>query len=158
MELQVITIQINLQERTIANLIAIATQQGLSFEEYIEQRLSSDQSCTAGHDAVSTDPVDALAKTLFDAAAHQAPSTKKYLVEDLYKGLKFDVEWESRSPGNRIKLGKAFKRVVEEHLHKPAILGPDGTKVRIKAHDKKTAQNQQLYFTEQEQEQNGKLS
>lgn len=145
-----ITIQVSLQDQTVAAVIAAATQQGLSFDEYIDQRLGSAEATTMAYDFGSTDPVDALAETLFDAATRQDPNRQMFLVEDLYKELNLDVEWESRSPGNRIKLGKAFKRVVEKHLREPAVPRPDGAKVRVIAHDKKTSQNQQLYFTELE--------
>lgn len=145
-----ITIQINLQDKTVANAITAAAQQGLSFDEYIDQRLSSDESCPVGSEGGSTDSVDTLAATLFNAATRQALNTPMYLVEKLYKDLNSDIAWEARSPGNRIKLGKAFKRFVEEQSKKPAVQRPDGTKVRVRAHDQKTSQNQQLYFTELE--------
>jgi len=145
-----ITIQVTLQDQTVANAISAAAQQGLSFDEYVDQRLASDEANVAEYDVASVDPVDALAETLFDAATRKEPNGHKYLVEDLYKSLDLDVAWESRSPGNRIKLGKAFKRVVEKNLKAPAVSLPDGTRVRIKAHDKKTPQNQQPYFTELE--------
>lgn len=145
-----ITIQICLQDKTVANAITAAAQQGLSFDEYIDQRLSSDESCTVRSEGRSTDSVDTLAEALFHAATRRALNKPMYLVEELYKDLNFDITWEARSPGNRIKLGKAFKRFVEEQSKKPAVHRPDGTKVRIRAHDQKTQQNQQLYFTELE--------
>lgn len=145
-----ITVQITLHEQTVTNTIAAAAQQGLTFDEYIDQRLASDAASPAVYEEGSMDPVDTLAESLFSAATRRKPDGEMYLVEDLYKDLNLDTLWESRSPGNRIKLGKAFKRVVEKHLTKPAASRPDNTKVRVKAHDKKTSQNQQLYFTEVE--------
>lgn len=147
-----ITIQICLQDQTIARAIAEAGKQGLSLDDYIDMRLGSDDGSALGDATVPTalDTIEELARKLFDAALErplegdESEKSDKYLVEELYKQLDLS-EWDTRSVGNRIRLGKAFKRLVLLQLEGGTQL-EDGIQVKVEPCGK-TVQNQALYRT-----------
>lgn len=153
-------IQLSLDEQTVHGTIAAAARQGLSFSEYVEWRLNVDldtdisvevQKPSGGESAQS---VDEIAGSLFRAALEQVAEESDednkttaalYLVEDLYKRRPTGTAWNLRDRGNRIMIGKAFKRLVDAQLP-GGIEIDDGRRVKVEF-DGRTAQNQARYKT-----------
>ncbi|WP_172152067.1 hypothetical protein [Pseudomonas tumuqii] len=140
-----ITLQINLPDQTLANAIAAATKHGLSLDDYIDMQLSSgDFIPEATPAAPGHEPIEGLAQSLFDSAIELPEDGLPFLVEEIYKQLDLSP-WEARSAGTRIRLGKAFMRLVKAQPEGGRVR-EDKIQVRIDSVGK-TAQNQQLYRT-----------
>lgn len=145
-------------DETVSDTIAAANLQGLSFNDYIEWRLNVDLDAAVVSQAQtsfqSEKTVDEIAKELYLFALEEpakedgdnfSEEGKSYLVEDLYKRLGTGSAWNMRDRGNRIMIGKAFKRQVDAQ-------GPGGCQIddgrQMKIHvDGRTAQNQTKYRT-----------
>ncbi|KWU48849.1 DUF1413 domain-containing protein [Pseudomonas sp. SIMBA_059] len=137
-----INIQISLPDQTLLKAIAAASKRGLSLDEYIDMQLSGDDSPPeSSPNIASPDPVEDLARTLFLAAIERPEGAPPFLVEELYKQLDLSP-WEARSTGTRIRLGKAFMRLVKAQPEGGRLR--DDAQVRISIGEK-TAQNQQTY-------------
>lgn len=143
-----ITIQLSLPDQTLANAISAAIGHGLSLDDYIDMKLNAVGSASESAPTPTPTPTDEvtgivqLAKALFDAAIDYPADSQPFLIEDVYKRLDLSP-WEQRSAGVRIRLGKAFMRLVRAQSE-GGTLRDDDFQVRIDA-DGKTAQNQQLY-------------
>lgn len=137
-----ITIQLSLPDQTLASAIAAAIGHGVSLDDYIDMKLNAVGSLSESAPADEGTGIVLLAKALFDAAIDSPEGGQPFLIEDVYKGLDLSP-WEQRSVGARIRLGKAFMRLVRAQLEGGTLRG-DNIQVRIDA-EGKTAQNQQLY-------------
>jgi hypothetical protein len=141
-----ITIQLSLRNQTLGNAIAGASKHGLSLEDYIDMKLNADgfiqESAPAPAPGSDGGGIEQLAKTLFEAAIDYPEGGQLFLIEDVYKQLDLSP-WEEQGVGARIRLGKAFMRLVKLQLE-GGTLRDDNIQVRIDA-EGKTAQNQQLY-------------
>ncbi len=139
-----ITIQLSLPDQSLANAISAALGHGLSLDDYIDMKLNTvgpaPESAPTPTDEVTG--IVQLSKALFDAAIDFPADSQPFLIEDVYKRLDLSP-WEQRSAGVRIRLGKAFMRLVRAQSE-GGTLRDDDIQVRIDA-DGKTAQNQQLY-------------
>lgn len=152
-----IDLQLKLHERTVLDSIVAASAQGLSFSEYVEWRLNVDldtaiEAEKAGGEIDQT--VEDVAKELFRVALDQVAEESDediaikgtlYLVEELYKQLPTRNAWNRRERGNRIMIGKAFKRLVDAQLSGGTQI-EDGHQVKV-IFDSRTAQNQARYKT-----------
>jgi hypothetical protein len=149
-------IQLIFEEETVAGCLAAAKIQGMTFNEYVEWRLNVDLDAAAEQTQSAgpqDQPVEEIAKALYNAALNEPAEDssiddhftegRPYLVETLYKRLGAATPWNLRDRGNRIMIGKAFKRLVDTSQ---AIETEEGRKVIVK-YFQKTAQNQALYKT-----------
>lgn len=139
-----ITIQVRLPDETLAGAIEAASKHSLSLDDYIDLRLRAVDSIPTAASA-STDDVDSveqLARSLFRAVIDYPEDGHPFLIEDVYKQLDLSP-WEERGVGTRIRLGKAFMRLVKAQ-YEGGTMRDDGIQVRVDVAGK-TAQNQQLY-------------
>lgn len=145
-EVFMINVQIRLPGQTLINAITAASKHGMSLDEYIDMQLTDAESVIEfPPNTAASDPVDELARTLFRAAIERPEDGPPFLVEELYKQLPLSP-WEDRSVGTRIRLGKAFMRLVKAQPE-GGRLREDDLQVRIIIGEK-TAQNQQTYRVE----------
>lgn len=152
-----IDIQLKLHEQTILDTIVAANAQGLSFNEYVEWRLNVDLDTAIEAEKPSGEvdqTVEEVAQELFHVALDQVAEESDgdmrtkgtlYLVEELYKQRPTGTAWNLRDRGNRIMIGKAFKRLVDAQLP-GGIQIEDGRQLKVKF-DGRTAQNQARYKT-----------
>jgi hypothetical protein len=151
------TMQLTLHEQTVADTIAAASAQGLSFNDYVEWRLNADLDASLEQIRVPTpdQSIDELARELFLFALEEPAEdtsdeetiveARPFLVEDLYKRRGIGIVWEQRDRGNRIMLGKAFKRVIDAQAPGGREID-DGRLMKVVVHSR-TAQNQTKYKT-----------
>lgn len=155
-----IAIQLNLHEQTVSDAIGAANLQGLSFNDYVEWRLNVDLDAAVEHGTQPTtvpdQSVEEVAKALFLLALDQPAMEANdeytvegrfYLVEDLYKQLEKGSAWNLRDRGNRIMIGKAFKRLVDANNQKHGGIQIDDGRVMKVIFEKRTSQNQAVYRT-----------
>lgn len=152
-----ITLQLTFKDETVADLISAAAVQGLSFNDYVEWRLNADLDSKAEEQRIDPDEtVQQVAKALFREALLQPAAESDedyvdegvyYLVEELYKKLKLQPAWEQRDRGNRIMIGKAFKREVDAQAQGGTMIS-DESGLCVKVHfEGRTSQNQAKYRT-----------
>lgn len=154
-----ITVQLAFHDETVSDTIAAANAQGLSFNDYVEWRLNVDLDAAADQVRPAVQPptqtVDELAKALYNfALEEQAEESDEdyrvegrlYLVEDLYKRLGTGCAWNLRDRGNRIMIGKAFKRIVDKQGKNGVMIEEERRAVKV-VFIGRTAQNQAQYRT-----------
>ena len=152
-----ITVQLSFHEQTIVDAITAAMAQKVSFNDYVEQLVNVDLDAAVEQAPKVEEPektVNELAKALFDIALEQLaaesdidfdePGTE-YVVEDLYKILRPSKIWNLQDRGNRIMLGKAFRRLVDAQHNNGCVL-ESGMAVKV-VFEGKTAQNKAIYKT-----------
>jgi hypothetical protein len=137
-----ITLQVSLPDELVTNAIAAAMQQRLSLDAYIGQ-------CLGGAEPIapvagSADPMQELAEKLFEAALEVPLEAKPYRLEELHKRLALG-HWSDNSTGDRVRLGKAFKRLVDAQPSGGTQL-EDGIQVKV-THIGETARHQTIYVT-----------
>lgn len=139
-----ITIQIRLPDATLANAIDAASKRAMSLDDYINMTLQADHTMSDGasHAVDSDETIEQLARILFREAIDLPEGGPLFLIEDVYKQLDLSP-WEDRIVGTRIKLGKAFMRLVKQQADGGTVRNGD-VRVRIDPAGK-TAQNQQQY-------------
>lgn len=153
-----ITVQLTFNDDTVSDTIAAASLQGLSFNDYVEWRLNVELDAAVADQVrpalPSEQTVDEIAKALYLFALHEpakesddnySTEGRPYLVEDLYKRQGTGSAWNLRDRGNRIMIGKAFKRLVDAQLPGGRQID-DGRQMRVDV-DGRTAQNQTRYRT-----------
>lgn len=151
-----ITLQLVFKDETVSDLINAAAVQGLPFNDYVEWRLNADLDSKAEEQRVDPDEtVQQVAKALFCEALLQPAAESDdehpeegvfYLVEELYKKLKLQPAWAHRDRGNRIMIGKAFKREVDAQKHGTQLSDGSGWCVKV-FFEGRTSQNQARYRT-----------
>ncbi len=153
-----ITLQLTFKDDTVADLIKAAAVQGLPFNDYVEWRLNADLDSKAEEQRIDPDEtVQQVAKALFREALVQTAAESDdehteegvfYLVEELYKKLRLQPAWEQRDRGNRIMIGKAFKREVDAQQGHGTCLADDGQGPCVRVQfEGRTSQNQARYRT-----------
>lgn len=151
-----ITVQLTFHDQTVSDTIAAANVQGLSFNDYIEWRLNVElDAAVEARPAENPDQtVDEIAKALYLVAIEEPAQEfdddhheegRPYLVEDLYKRLGIGNAWNLRDRGNRIMIGKAFKRLVDAQMSGGHEIA-DGRQMKVVL-EGRTAQNQAKYRT-----------
>jgi hypothetical protein len=154
-----ITVQITLQLETMSIAAAAAARENMTFDQYVEWRLSSvDQGSNPvnllGSSASDDENPERVARALFDIALEQQAEehdedyhveARPYLIEELYTRHYNGKPWTSWSVGNRIQLGRQFKKLVDAQ-GKGGKQIEDGRQMRIEfvGH---TKQNQTRYRT-----------
>lgn len=139
-----IPIQLNIEERLLAALLAAALERKSTLNAYICERLAADFGDTQEEvQGASEEDIEALAKALHQVALQQSTNVPFYLVEDLYKQFRPGT-WAQQGRGSRILLGKAFKRVVDSAPEDGTLINGKRNKVeRVGT----TVQNQAKYQT-----------
>jgi hypothetical protein len=154
-----ITVQLVFQDHTVSDTIAAANSQGMSFNDYIEWRLNVDLD-TAAEQALPTaqpdESVENLVNELYrtalaepaedDSDEEHVIKAKSYLVEELYKRLATGNPWNLRDRGNRIRIGKAFKRLIDAQGKRGRQLEDGGPAMQVR-YLGKNSQNQAMYKT-----------
>ncbi|KFC61893.1 hypothetical protein [Massilia sp. LC238] len=139
---------LELHQNTVADLIKAATVQGMEFKKYVEMRLNADLDQVveeqAPANAVSADDVEDIAQAIFTEALSY-PANKQYLVEKVYGRLNRG-DWSVHDRGTRIRVGKAFKRLVDAQSAGGTQL-EHGYQMKVRFLHK-NAQNQAVYQTE----------
>lgn len=154
-----ITVQITLQLETMSIAAAAAVRENMSFDQYVEWRLSTVDQSVAPVNFVGTPALDdenpeqvarALFKIALDQQAEEAGDdyhveARPYLIEELYTRYYNGKPWTSWAVGNRIQLGRQFKKLVDAQP-KGGQQIEDGRQMRIEfvGH---TKQNQTRYRT-----------
>ncbi len=152
-----ITLQLTFKDETVADLINAAAIQGLPFNDYVEWRLNADLDSKAEEQRIDPDEtVQQVARALFKEALEQSAAESDgeyseegvyYLVEELYKKLKLQPAWAQRDRGNRIMIGKAFRREVDSQSEGGTMLSEE-TGICVKVFfEGRTSQNQARYRT-----------
>jgi len=152
-----ITVQLTFHDQTVSDTITAASTQGLSFNDYVEWRLNVDLDTAIDQARPAVQPdqtVDEIAKALYFVALDEPAEevgddyhekAQPYLVEDLYKRRGTGTAWNLRDRGNRIMIGKAFKRLVDAQTSGGCQI-EDGRQMKVEL-DGRTAQNQARYRT-----------
>jgi hypothetical protein len=143
-----IQVTLELHQNTVADLIKAASAQGMEFNKYVEMRLNADldqvvEEETLGN-VVSAEDIEDAAKAIFTEALSY-PANKPYLVEKVYARLNRG-EWGIQDRGARIRIGKAFKRLVDAQAAGGTQL-EHGYQMKVRFLHK-NAQNQAVYQTE----------
>lgn len=154
-----ITVQITLQLETMSTAAAAAARENMTFDQYVEWRLTTaDQvsqpvnfvGATASDDENPEQVARALFKIALDQQAEEAGDdyhvdARPYLIEELYSRHYSGKPWNSWTVGNRIQLGRQFKKLVDAQP-KGGQQIEDGRQMRIEfvGH---TKQNQTRYRT-----------
>lgn len=143
-----ITVQLQLKENTVADALAAASLNGLSFDAYVEWRLNlADHPASIPLETEGADPDLIHVVRVLMAEALREPSDEdgpEYLVEELYRRTDL-ADWNTRDRGSRIRIGKAFKRLVDAQQAGGQEMG-DGRQMKV-IFVGKTAQNQARYRT-----------
>lgn len=152
-----LTVQLILSDQTVSDAIGAANLQGLTFNDYVEWRLNVDLDAAIEQKAGQPDQsVDEIAKALFSIALEQPAREssdeyesegKPYLVEELYRQLESGSAWNLRDRGNRIMIGKAFRRLVDAKNEKGGGVQIDDGRVMKVMFETRTSQNQAVYRT-----------
>jgi hypothetical protein len=154
-----VTVQITLQLETMSNAAAAAARENMTFDQYVEWRLTAVEQVSNAVNFVGTpmsgdENPEQVARALFKIALDQQAEeaaddyhveARPYLIEELYTRHFNGKPWTSWTVGNRIQLGRQFKKLVDAQPQGGQQI-EDGRQMRIEfvGH---TKQNQTRYRT-----------
>lgn len=154
-----ITVQIVLQLETASAAAAAAARENMTFDQYVEWRLTTVDTVPIPVNYLGTPDTEdenpeQVARALFKIALNQQAEeagddyhveARPYLIEELYTRFYKGKPWTSWAVGNRIQLGRQFKKLVDAQPEGGQQI-EDGRQMRVEfvGH---TKQNQTRYRT-----------
>ncbi|MCA8301301.1 single-stranded DNA-binding protein [Burkholderia seminalis] len=135
------TITLNIPDAVLLEALQAAAAADIDLEELLLARITASADHEQEPVIVQYNP-DEIAQAVYQCARNFKVNDE-FTVEELHRSGVGTPEWKALTAGQRIALGKAFRKLAEART--PVLTGPDGFPKGFVSFERKDAQNRAIY-------------